>query len=95
MHYIMILGDKNMIELYKKYIDVDVFMSKEKQMRPVAIYIPVMGVNKRYLVDKILDIRRSSSAVGGCGIRYRCKIRGQERNLFFEKNRWFIESHKP
>ena len=39
--------------------------------------------------------KRQASQVGGCGILYRCRIAGVERNLFLERTRWFIESAKP
>ena len=48
-----------------------------------------------YPIDRVLEIRKSASQVGGCGILYRCRIAGVERNLFLERTRWFIESAKP
>ena len=48
-----------------------------------------------YQIDKVLSKERRASQVGGCGVRYVCMICGQRRNLFLEKNRWFIESMHP
>ena len=46
-------------------------------------------------IDKILSVEKRASQVGGSGIRYEVMIRGQCRYLFFEKDRWFIESLQP
>lgn len=83
------------MKLYKRYIDVIVYMTKEKKMVPLAIYWNTNDGRKRYEIEKIYEIRRQSSRVGGTGIRYYCKIGGKQRYLFFERNRWFLESHKP
>ncbi|WP_416327643.1 hypothetical protein [[Eubacterium] hominis] len=49
----------------------------------------------QYPIDRILKVRKAVSEVGGCGILYECRIQGNVRNLFYERNRWFIESTKP
>ena len=41
------------------------------------------------------QIKKAVSEVGGCGVRYDVRIAGHERRLFYEKDRWFIESHQP
>ena len=46
-------------------------------------------------IDKILSVEKRASQVGGCGIRYACMICGKRRNLYMEKDKWFIESHQP
>ena len=78
--------------LYKRYVDVIVLMNKEKQMKPLYIQWIENNHNRFYKVDKIYEVKRSSSIVGGGGIMYRCKIHDKEVKLFFEVNRWFIES---
>ena len=36
--------------------------------------------------------RASSNKVGGGGIRYTVQIHGQEKYLFCEGNKWFVEA---
>lgn len=79
------------IEYYKRYIDVVAHIDKYGEIRPLIIIFE----HEKYQIDKILEIKKAHSQVGGSGIRYRCRIQNQERNLFLEKNRWFIESTKP
>lgn len=81
-----------MSELYKRYVDVLVLMKKDRQMVPYAL---LWDNGRKYSIDKILQVEKRASQVGGGGIRYEIRIRGQSRYLFFEKDRWFIESTQP
>ena len=48
-----------------------------------------------YEIDKVTDIRRRASMkAGGLGIRYTCRIKNAVRYIYFDENRWFIESEK-
>lgn len=47
-------------------------------------------------MDRIIDVRSAASiAVGGIGVRYKCKIAGKKRLLFYEEPRWFVEAKSP
>ncbi len=81
--------------LYKRYIPVFTLIGKEGEITPVAIVWEDYQGRKTYKIDKIENIRQTSSQVGGCGLLYECKILGKRRKLFYERNRWFIESLKP
>lgn len=80
------------MNLYKRYVDVIAVTHKSGEISPLYV-IWENGV--RYKIDKVVDIQRRASLVGGCGLRYGCIIQGRRRNLFLEKDRWFIESHQP
>lgn len=80
------------MKLFKKYIKVLALCNEEGILTPVY----TLWINgEKYKIDKILEIRKASSPVGGCGILYRCIIGGNERKLYYEVNRWFIESYQP
>lgn len=81
-----------MSEFYKRYIDVVVVMKKNRQMIPMKL---IWENGQIYSIDKVLRVEPRASQVGGGGIRYEVKICGQMRYLFFEKDRWFIESFRP
>ncbi|MDD6005099.1 MAG: hypothetical protein ACI4P1_00585 [Erysipelotrichaceae bacterium] len=81
--------------LYKRYIPVVTLIGKEGEITPVSIIWEDINGQRNYKIDKIVDIRKAYSQVGGCGIRYECIISGKKRKLYYEKNRWFIESLKP
>ena len=81
--------------LYKRYVDVVVLMNTEKQMKPLYMKWIVGNDSKFYKIDKIYEIRRSASVVGGGGIMFRCRVLNKEIKLYFEVNRWFIESEIP
>ncbi len=74
--------------LHKYYVDVLTLISHEGNLQPVFI----LWDNHCYKVDKVLSIRETYSKAGGCGICYQCRLGQNERNLFWERNRWFLES---
>lgn len=84
---------------YKRvYVQVEVSFSTEGQMSPRAL---VWTDGKRYEIDRVLDIRPAhAEKAGGQGDRYKVKMKGLEKQLFFEHNtdassfmvgRWFVE----
>lgn len=79
------------IQWYKRYIDVVAHIDTHGEIKPLMIIFD----HKKYPIDRILEIKKAHSQVGGSGIRYRCRIQNQERNIFLERNRWFIESLQP
>ena len=81
-----------MSELYKRYVDVLVLMKKDHQMVPQKLY---WDNGREYSIDKVFRVEKRASQVGGGGIRYEVKIQGQIRYLYYEKDRWFIESFRP
>lgn len=81
-----------MIKLYKRYVDVLTLHDRYGNLIPKVM---IWDNGMEYPIDRVLEIRKSASQVGGCGVLYRCRIAGVERNLFLERTRWFIESAKP
>lgn len=76
-------------EREKKYVVVDVRFSEDGHLRPLQI---VFDEEHIYEIDRVKDVCRRAAGVGGVGDRYTCLIRGQERYLWFEKGRWFVEA---
>lgn len=80
------------MRLYKRYIEVIAQHKKSGEIIPIYI---CWDNGKKYKIDKIFDKQRRASEVGGCGMRYSCMIQGEQRYIFYEKDKWFIESHQP
>lgn len=85
--------------MYKRiYVDVDVRFDPSGRMVPHAF---VWQDGRSYQIDKVLEVRPAhAEKAGGQGDRYKVKIRGQERAMFFEHatdssspnvGRWFVE----
>ncbi len=56
------------------------------------IPLTIIFNNQHFVIDKIKYITPAASLKsGGIGIRYTCMIKGQERYLFLEDNKWFID----
>ena len=73
----------------KKFVDVIVLMSKEGNLKPQTI---IWEDGRKFKIDKVLEIRRASSTkAGGVGVRFRCVILGEIRDLFLDDFKWFIE----
>ncbi|WP_033162810.1 hypothetical protein [Sharpea azabuensis] len=83
------------LHLYKRYVDVVTVIKKNGQMLPLYLAWDDENGRKLYRIDKVHQIKKAVSEVGGCGVRYDVRIAGHERRLFYEKDRWFIESHQP
>lgn len=80
------------MEIYKRYVDVILMQKRSGDITPLYV---VWENGQKYRIDKVLSRERRSSQVGGCGMRYVCLIQGNRRNLYLEKDKWFIESHQP
>ena len=73
----------------KVYVAVTVHYDSLGNMVPTAIE---WEDGRIFEVDRILDVRPAASLKGGGrGIRYRCRILGKERDLWFEDPQWFVE----
>ena len=73
----------------KIYVTVIAKFSPDGKITPLRM---IWEDDTEYEIDRILDIRRAASLkVGGTGIRYTVRILGQERFLYLDENRWFVE----
>ena len=78
------------MERRKVYVTVSAVHSPDGKCRPVSI---LMANDRIYPIDKVLQVCRSYSEVGGRGVRYRVRIGTHETCLFEEANgRWFVEA---
>ncbi|MBQ8000163.1 MAG: hypothetical protein IJ298_02965 [Ruminococcus sp.] len=76
----------------KQYVSVTARFDCDGNLLPVSIH---WKDGRSFEIDKILDIRYAASMKeGGVGIRYSCRIAGQQRYLFLEDNRWFVDSRE-
>ena len=70
----------------KRYVPVVVRFDAEGQLRPLEIEF---DEEHKYAVDRVLDVCRAAcQTVGG----YTVRVQGQERYLWLEKSRWFVEA---
>lgn len=76
----------------KVYVEVTAKFDTVGNITPLAVTWEDGTV---YEIDKIVDKRRAASLkAGGIGVRYTCRIRNQESNLFYEEPRWFVEAKR-
>lgn len=73
----------------KQFVSVEAKFDTDGNLLPICIF---WEDGRKFEIDKITDVRFAPSLkAGGAGIRYTCRIRNQERYLFLDQNRWFIE----
>ena len=73
----------------KIFVEVNVHCDLQGNMIPVSF---LWSDGRLFEIDKVIDKRRAASLkAGGQGIRYICKIKGKEVNLFYDEPIWFIE----
>ena len=74
----------------KVYVEVTAKFDTEGNITPLSVTWEDGTV---YTIDKVVDKRRATSLkAGGIGMRYTCRILGQESYLFYEEPRWFVEA---
>ncbi len=78
------------IQEYRKvYIDVYAVMLQDGTVKPRRF---LWEDGATYMIDRILHITPAASTkVGGRGIRYTVMIAGQEKYIFREDDKWFVE----
>lgn len=53
----------------------------------------IWSKDKKFAIDKITDISYTKPpADKDVGLCFSCLICGKERNLYFEENRWFVQT---
>ncbi len=73
----------------KVYVQVTATFSEDGRVLPRTVQ---WEDGRVYEIDRVLDIRQAAARkVGGCGLRYTCRIRGQQTYLYLDENRWFVE----
>ena len=73
----------------KIYVSVELVVDEEGRILPTAI---IWEDGHKFGIDKVKDVRYAASQkAGGIGTRYTCMIMGQERYLYFEDPKWFVE----
>ena len=73
----------------KIYVNVTAQFDEDGVMRPLWI---TWSDGRKFKRDKVKGCCRAASLkAGGVGVRYTCIIEGQERYLFLEENKWFVE----
>ena len=76
----------------KQYVSVTAKFDPDGNIVPLRIH---WDDGRYFDIDRVTDVRFAASLkAGGAGIRYTCRIRSNERYLFLEENRWFIENAK-
>lgn len=76
------------MDLFKYYVDVITRIDRHGHLEPLVLE----WQGKNYRIDRVISVRETFSRAGGCGICYECRFGSKKRNLFWERNRWFIES---
>ena len=56
-------------------------------MTPVTL---TWADGREFKIDRVIGHDRVLTKLGGAAIQYRCRIRGQIRDLYFEKDKWFV-----
>ena len=80
----------------KTYIDVELRWKKDGTIIPIALWWEEAGNDpKKFIIDKVISGPVSCHVrSGGVAKRYLIKIRGNQRALYHEKDRWFLETEE-
>lgn len=76
----------------KTYVEVIARFSKDGILMPVDV---MWEDGTKYHVDRVLRVERCASRkAGGVGIMYTCMIEGKRSHLFYEVDKWFVDSRE-
>lgn len=76
------------MKVHKYYVDVDTRITYDGRLIPLVLH----WKDHPFRIDKVVSVRETYSRAGGGGICYKCRFNGQDRLLFWERNRWFLET---
>lgn len=83
---------KGDLMIRKVYVEVTAKFDVDGNITPLSVTWEDGTV---YTIDKVVDKRRAASLkAGGIGMRYTCRILGQESYLFYEEPKWFVEAKR-
>jgi len=71
----------------KKYVDMIVKYSKDGGMSPVSLTWPD---GREFKIERVIGHDRVLTKLGGAAVQYKCRIRGKVKDLYFEKDKWFV-----
>ena len=75
----------------KRYVTVTAIFDEDGNLLPLSI---TWKDGRKFPIDKVSDIRYAASLkAGGAGIRYTVSIGGNQKYLFLEDNRWFVDAN--
>ena len=76
----------------KVYVEVIAVFTSQGQILPRHIR---WENGTLFTIDRVMDIRPAAATkVGGCGLRYTVRIKGQQTHLFLDEDRWFVEANE-
>ena len=74
----------------RTYVDVVSVQYKNGNLKPLFI---LWDAKRKYAIEKVLNIKYPSDAAKGQNrLQYTCMINGYKRALYYENERWFVES---
>ena len=79
----------------RRYVGVKALTATDGNVTPIEIF---WGDGRRFSVDRVIEVCRAHSiTAGGCGVRYKSRVRGRETHLFFDEYRkaYFVEAKAP
>ncbi|MBR4444618.1 MAG: hypothetical protein IKS37_01800 [Solobacterium sp.] len=75
------------MEHRKKYIEILVHIDRDGNATPKEI---LWEDGRRFLIQKVLDKRHAITSSGGAAICHVCIIAGKRREIYKEKERWYV-----
>ncbi|MBQ8795764.1 MAG: hypothetical protein IJZ54_05015 [Clostridia bacterium] len=74
----------------KQFISVTARFDPDGNLLPLKIH---WSDGRSFEIQKVMDVKYATSQKeGGVGLRYTCRIAGNQRYLFFDEKRWFVDS---
>lgn len=76
-------------DMKKVYVSVLTIIDKEALVHPYALE----WNGRLYRIDQVLSCQKGFARTGGCGLELKCRFGSAVRTLWWERDRWFIETN--
>ena len=75
------------MEHTKKYINIIVQIDRDGNMTPKEI---LWEDGRHFPVQRVLDRRHAITSAGGAAVCHTCIVAGKRRDIYREKERWYV-----
>ena len=77
---------------HRVYVKMAVEIDEAGRVLPTRV---IWEDGRVFEVEQLLDVRYAAATrAGGQGMRYTCRIRGRNAQLFEDEGRWFVEARE-
>jgi hypothetical protein len=77
------------VNVVRKYVGVMAEFMSDGRMLPREV---IWDDGRKFIIEKVVSAKKAAELrSGGVGLRYDCMINGQEKRIYYDERKWFVE----